>query len=252
MGFQHPPVCVAETLTGQPGIVDVWLYFYESADGEALQTRHEALMTPDERARHERFHFERDRRQFVATRALVRTALSKYASVAPADWRFAAGSHGKPHVAQPATSPALFFNLANTQGLVICAVSAAHEMIGADVERMDRKTEILELAERFFSPFEAAALKALSATEQRRRFFTYWTLKESYIKARGLGLAIALDHFSFRLEGQNIGVRFEPALADDATRWRFALWTPRETHMIAVGADTGGAPLSLRVQHIVP
>ena len=45
-----------------------------------------------------RFVFERDRRQFLITRALVRTMLSRYAEVAPRDWRFVTNQYGRPEV----------------------------------------------------------------------------------------------------------------------------------------------------------
>ena len=106
--------------------------------------------------------------------------------------------------------------------------------------------------DRFFSPCEARALRALPDSEQTRRFFAYWTLKESYIKARGLGLSLPLDQFSFLLDNEDIRVAFDEKLADDPARWRFALLSAPPHYMIAVGVDTGGAALSLRTRHIVP
>jgi 4'-phosphopantetheinyl transferase len=245
-------VRTAETLSGKCGIVDLWYYFYELSDDLALLAAQEALMTPDEFARCQNFRFERDRRMFVATRALARTVLSRYAAVAPGDWRFAIGEHGKPRIANPKVTPRIYFNLANTPGLVVCAVSIAHELVGVDVERIDRKLEVLGLGERYFSPSEFRALKGLPSTEQPRRFVILWTLKESYIKARGVGLSQPLDQFSLLLDQDEIGVTFDQKLPDDATRWKFALLDAPPHHMIAVGADTGGAPLSLRTAHTVP
>jgi 4'-phosphopantetheinyl transferase len=252
MDCQGPPLCVEETLSGKGGIVDLWCYSHATSNDAALRAQQEALMTPDEGERHRKFHFERDRGQFLATRALVRTVLSRYAPVTPAEWRFVTGPHGKPRVAHPAVTPPLFFNVSNTPGLVVCAVSVAHQMVGVDVERMDRENEWLAIADRFFSPSEVRALRALPASEHIRRFFACWTLKESYIKARGLGLALPLDQFSFQFEGQDIGVAFDEKLGDDAARWRFALLQAAPPYMMAVGVDTGGAELSLRVQYTVP
>jgi len=70
--------------------------------------------------------------------------------------------------------------------------------------------------------------------------------------ARGSGLALPLDQFSFLLDQEGIGMAFDESLADDATRWRFALLDEPPHYMIAVGVDTGGAALSLRAAHIVP
>ncbi len=233
------------------GIVDLWYYYYESIEDEELLAAHDALMTPDERVRHQRFLFDKDRRLFLATRALVRTVLSNYAAVAPADWRFAAGVYGKPYIDSPEVVPPLHFNWANTRGLVVCAVSVAHDTIGVDVERLNRKNDILKLADRYFCPAEVLAIRAFPAAEQPRSFFAHWTLKESYIKARGHGLAIPLDQFSFRI-GDAISICIDERLGDDAARWRFALLDTATPHMIAVGANTGGTELSMRARQCVP
>lgn len=244
-------VSVEETLGSRRGIVDLWYYLYEGVDDAELLAAQEALLTPNERERYGSFHFERDRRLFLATRALVRTVLSSYTAVAPADWRFATGEHGKPRISSPALTTPIYFNLANTPGLVVCVVSVAHEQLGVDAERIDREAEALGLAERYFSESEVRELRALPAYEQPRRFFAYWTLKESYIKARGLGFVLPLDQFSFLVDDE-ISVVFDARLADDATCWRFSLLAAPPHHMIAVGVETGGTALSLRATNVVP
>jgi len=252
LALGHPDgiVLVSGLETLRPGQVDLWLCFYDASPPAALLA-YEGLLTDDERARHRRFHFERDRRMFLATRALVRTALSAYADIAPASFRFELGTHGKPRIASPTPDPPLSFNLSNTPGLVICGVSL-HEALGVDVEDVERAGETLSSAADFFSAAEARALHALPAAEQRERFFALWTLKESYIKARGFGLALPLDQFSFSLSGAEIAMTLDPRLEDDAARWQFAILHPSKQHRVAVAIDTVGAPLSLRVRTFVP
>ena len=110
--------------------------------------------------------------------------------------------------------------------------------MGVDVEDTERSGETVEIADQFFSPLEAAALRALPADRQRARFFDYWTLKEAYIKARGMGLAIPLEQFSFLLDDwpAPIRVAFDPA--PRRRRRRLAVRAaPRSAprHKIAVG-----------------
>lgn len=243
-----------ETLAQLRGRIDLWCFFYEQEElPPELWDSYLSLLTSAERTRHDRYYFERDRRLFLATRALVRCVLSAYADVAPADWRFGEGERGRPHIEWPRSSPPLQFNLTNTPGLVVCAVSTAHPMVGVDAEVLDRPGETVSLAEHYFSPSEVRALRALPIAEQRARFFAYWTLKESYIKARGLGLAIPLDQFSFRLEeSPPIGITFDPRLPDEPGRWQFALHTAGPRHLVAVGARTDGIALSLRAARFVP
>jgi 4'-phosphopantetheinyl transferase len=247
---QLPDVSVSETLAGGPGVIDLWHCFTNEVEDAEWTAAHEALLAPDEQARHRRFHFARDRHLFLVSRVLVRTVLSHYAPMPRAAWLFAAGTHGKPYVAHPAVAPRLHFNLAHTYGLVVCAVSVAHEP-GVDVEGLDRNVEWLTLARHYFAPSEVAALQAQPPAAQSARFFSYWTLKESYIKARGLGLALPLDQFFFDLESDPIDIGFDARLADDAARWRFALFEASPHHLVAVGADTGGAGLSLRGRRLM-
>ena len=250
---QHcPPISVAETLAGTPGIVDLWYWLYEPAVESTLLNACDTLMSRDERSRYESLRFERDRCLFLATRMLVRIVLSRYAPVAPGDWRFAPDGTGKPRIAHPLVTPALHFNLANTAGLVACAVSVAHESVGVDVERVDRTVDFKAVAHRCFSAAEAGAVLAAPSAERPRRFFEYWTLKESYVKALGVGLALPLDEFSFTSGDHGIIITFDRRTAEDETRWRFALMDGSPVHVIAVGANTGGTALSLRAAHVVP
>ena len=188
---------------------------------------------------------------FLAKRALVRTVLSRYASVPPDAWRFGVAAQGKPCVAAPAVRPALHFNLSNTLGLVVCAVSVAHSQVGVDAEGIDAHAVDPQLAEMHFAPKETSALRDLPAGEWKRRFFAYWALKESHIKARGLGLALDLDQIVLRFDGDNVRAWFGPRLAGDAAHWRFVLMDVGPHHLIGLSVDTGGAPLSLRAARVV-
>src|SRR5262249_14908767 len=147
-----------------------------------------------ERARASGFRVEWARREFVAGRALLRAALTRYADVPPGSWAFQNDARGKPHLV--AGSPALSFNVSHSSGVVACIV-ARKGRVGVDVESRARSTDPLDLAKRYFAPQEAEELMALSDGQQRRRFFEMWTLKEAYAKARGLGLGLAFDSFTF-------------------------------------------------------
>jgi 4'-phosphopantetheinyl transferase len=127
--------------------------------------------------------------------------------------------------------------------------------VGVDVEKLDATPDMLDVARQFFSTAEAAALGALAIEEQAERFFAIWTLKESYVKARGLGIAaVPLQAFTFDLgRDGSIGLSFEPGLDDDAGAWRFATIRVSADHLLAVAARLGeaGAP-RVRVATWVP
>lgn len=211
-------------------------------------------MTPEECARCDRYVFEHSRHEYTLTRALVRRALSLYADVEPAAWRFRTGSHGKPAIAEPRGHEHIRFNLSNTRGLIALLVVRDHE-VGVDVEDTERKSQTVEVAERYFSELEVAALWALPESERRARFFEYWTLKEAYIKARGLGLSIPLEQFSFVLDPRDrpITIRFDPRLGDDPARWQFAQLelTPRHACATAI-ALPGTQPVRYVIRELSP
>ncbi|WP_437766356.1 4'-phosphopantetheinyl transferase superfamily protein [Sorangium sp. So ce281] len=240
-------------LTIGPGAAHLWYVFCDSARDEALLEAYHRLMAPDEAAQQARFLFAENRHEYLLTRALVRTVLSKYADVAPEAWSFVRNEFGRPQIAGPPGVPPIRFNLSNTRGLIACLVALDRD-VGVDVEDTERASGAVDIADRFFSPGEVRALRALPPERQRARFFEYWTLKESYIKARGMGLAIPLDQFSFHLDdGPAIGISFDPRLGDDRSAWQFALYQPSARHTMAAAIRSGGGPpLSIELRETVP
>ena len=211
---------------------------------------YKSLLTPDELERCDRFVQAGDRARFLLARALVRTMLSEYVPCSPRDWRFRIEEYGRPEVAAlPAGAPDLRFNLSHTPGLVACGVTVGRD-IGVDVENVNRALTH-PIPERFFSTQEVADLRALPEEEQPIVFFDYWTLKESYIKARGLGLALPLRHFTFvRRPGLSPAIHFAPELHDDASTWQFAQFWPTRDHRMAVAVRRSGQDLPIDVSSV--
>lgn len=174
--------------------IHLWFAIDTDCPADLLEMYQRQYLSPDELVRGARFHFERDRRQFAVTRALVRTVLSRYADIEPHEWRFGKGEFGRPFILNQ-DAPKLSFNLSHTHGMVVLAVSQ-FPVMGVDVEDFVQRAAPLDVANAYFSPREVADLTALPLQAQQERFFHYWTLKESYIKAEGRGLNIPLDQFS--------------------------------------------------------
>jgi 4'-phosphopantetheinyl transferase len=240
------------TLALPPDEVHLWYLLPDELTEPRLLDAYAALLAPDERARRDRYRFEHSRREYLLTRALVRATLSRYAPVAPAAWTFRENAYGRPEIALAAHA-AIRFNLSNTHGLIACAVALDREL-GVDVEDTERPGETVSIADGFFSRPEIAALRALPQERQRSRFFDYWTLKEAYIKARGMGLAIPLDQFSFHLDdGPPIRVTFDPRLGDDASTWQFEQFSLSPRHRTSAAVRRGAGPdLRFVVRRTVP
>lgn len=227
-----------ETLRLASGDIHLWITQAERITDPALLSRYRQLLTTEEQARVDRYRFEKDRHGSLVTRAFVRDLLSHYADRTPQDWRFEKGEKDKPEIIDPPLP--LRFNLSHTQGLITCAVTLDDD-IGCDVEHIGRDNDILAIADRYFSPIEVRELFSLPVEQQRSRFFDYWTLKESYIKAWGLGLAIPLDDFSFHirpgtdpLANNNIRLSFAPHRIDYPELWHSWLLYPNATHRMAI------------------
>ena len=199
--------------------VDIWLARDPHLrDAPVLDGLSQSL-SADEHARVARMHFPEDRNQQLVTRGMVRQVLSLYVpGVAPAGWSFERNTHGRPAISGASEAARdLRFNLAHTPGLVALAVARDAE-VGVDVERADKRAP-LAVARRYFSAAEVAAMEALPAEDQARRFRRLWTLKESYLKATGTGVAGGLGSMTFHIEPQ--GVRFERVADAAASRWVF-------------------------------
>jgi 4'-phosphopantetheinyl transferase len=218
--------------------IDVWLAFYHEIEDARLLASLRELLNEEERCREPRFHFAADRKRYLVTRALVRTVLSRYAEVAPKDWTFSSNDYGRPRIAEVHDAArGLSFNVSHTRGLIALGVTRGREL-GVDVEHTTIREVSSGIAERFFAPCEVDALATVPPDRRQDRFFEYWTFKESYIKARGMGLSIPLDGFGFHFPHErSVGLAIEPELGDDASRWAFWQYRPAPHYLLAICAE---------------
>jgi len=174
--------------------VHVWRAALDRDDSEV--ERLWAALTPDERERAQRFHFDRDRRRFVVARGVLREILGRCLVLAPALIRFAYNEYGKPSLREDAGG--LRFNASHSAGAALYACTRGRE-VGVDIELLRDDFASFEIAERFFSPAEVRSLGSLPAHQRTQGFFNCWTRKEAYIKALGQGLSHPLDSFTVSL-----------------------------------------------------
>ncbi|MGO8816582.1 MAG: 4'-phosphopantetheinyl transferase family protein [Terriglobia bacterium] len=178
------------------GEVHVWRANL-AVDPAALQALRGTL-SGDEGARAERFYASADRDYYVAGRGILRALLAQYLETPAEALRFCTNAHGKPALPPSSGSLDLRFNLSHSDGHALFAFALGRE-VGVDLEYIHRSLPDRDLAERYFSPPEVAALRALPKSEQAEGFFHFWTRKEAYIKARGGGLSISLASFTVSL-----------------------------------------------------
>ena len=223
------------------GCVDVW-YCLTASVGPVEIKAYDRVLSLDERARRDRFHFEDDRRDFTVAHGMLRRVLSQYGQAPAETWQFQLGPYGKPALPDTqAGSPPLQFNLTHARGVVACAI-ARGACVGIDVETIQPPTAAREVASHCFAANELDLLAGTAADDYSITFAELWTLKEAYIKAVGGGLSLPLDafHFSFERAGH---LQFGGVV--DAAAWQFVLTAPSagSRMSVAVRAD---APTSYR------
>jgi len=136
-------------------------------------------------------------KQQLASESLIRMVVRKERGMK--EIGFGTCPHGKPFIVG---LPNFYYNLSHSGEWVVCATDRAP--IGIDIE-MVRPVNI-DLARLYFSTAEYRSLIGKTEPEKNRLFFDLWTLKESYIKAKGGGLTIPLDSFTIYSEQGRIRV----------------------------------------------
>jgi len=162
-------------------------------------------LSADETSKMNRFLFEKDSQQYLVSHCLVRWALSLYSGLLPKDLHFKNSDHGKPYLISDNT---LSFNLSHSNEWAVVAIAKERDL-GVDIERVDQKhlqknNSLSSIAKRFFHASEYQHLQTLSGQQKINYFSQLWTLKEAYLKAKGIGLYQDPSTFTFAQRGEVI------------------------------------------------
>lgn len=218
--------------------IHVWRAELDQPDATA--ERLARTLSPDEQERARRFLLERVRARYVVGRGLLRAILGRYLGREPHGLRFVYAGRGKPALG-PEEATDLRFNVSHSAGVALFAVARERE-VGVDVEQLRPMPRAERIAERFFSLPEIEALAAVPDARKAEAFFTCWTRKEAYIKARGDGLGHPLDRFAVTISPG------EPARlsavgdgdASEIARWSLAGLPAGPGWVAALAAGGGG------------
>ncbi|MBA4067366.1 MAG: 4'-phosphopantetheinyl transferase [Isosphaera sp.] len=230
-----PPRVVVASLADpaavRPGEVRVWVVPLAAADPADVLD----LLTPDERARADRYKVGKARHEFVVGRGHLRRLLGELLGVEPAAVPITTAGAGKPVLA----GGGVHFNVTHTDGLALVAL--ADRPVGVDVERVRPVANPDGLVDRFFSPAERRAYRDLPPDLRPAGFFRGWTTKEAVLKAAGLGV-MRLDDFDVELDpGRPPAVLAarDPALAGG---WGLSAWPPADGYAAAVAVRSVSPP----------
>jgi len=234
LSWQMPPT----DLSLPPDEVHVWRVDLEALP-EVLQ-RCEAVLSPSERARAQRYVFERDRRRWTVSRATLRLLLSRYLDVEPTLFEFDLNEFGKPSLAAPYKETNMEFNLSHSAEIALYAFTR-ERLVGIDVEYMRADLDFDGMARHSFSLQEQQVLSKLVGEEKRRAFFRGWTCKEAYAKALGKGFSQAFDQFSVSLlPSQPFGLVQQDEDEGALGRWPFVELDVEAGYAGALVVEGGG------------
>ncbi|MBN1295182.1 4'-phosphopantetheinyl transferase superfamily protein [bacterium] len=145
-------------------------------------------LTDEERVRGKRLRRRDVARRFIVARCGLRRVLAEYTGLSPETIRFRVLPYGKP-IIDPDQNPCqVSFNLSHSHELGLVGICWKNDM-GVDVEYIDGDRNIMEIASRYFTPEEVVRLNSMDAGPRLIEFYRIWTLKESWLKATGLGIA---------------------------------------------------------------
>jgi len=145
-----------------------------------------------------------------ATQRCLHETLAAYLGIESGDLCIERDDAGKPRLADGT----LQFNLSHSGETLLIGLSRA-QALGVDIERGARRRPWLEIAHRYFTAEETAALAALPADSLARGFLDLWSAKEAVLKAIGRGIAFGLDRVGFELDAAGATRRLVH-LADEA------------------------------------
>ena len=174
----------------QDNEVHVWSADLDLDDWEIKSLR--AVLSEREQARADRFKFDKHRRRYIASRGRMRELLGNYSGIRAENLAFQYGERGKPSLPEKINGVELKFNSTDSDEKALFAFAWEHEL-GIDLECIPREVEHDDLADRYFAPEEAEALKTFPEDKRQEAFLACWTRKEAFGKIEGIGIRYPLD-----------------------------------------------------------
>lgn len=191
----------------------------------------------NERSRMQRFVHAHDRHLFLISHALMRKVLSQIIHCHPGAVVLQHSERGKPFIDPSIHRDPPMFSLTHTAGLAAIAISDSS--VGLDAEKIVAHGTETELAKQFFSQQEAEDIIAGNIENRSRRFLTYWTLKESFLKAEGWGLVDDLDQYEFQLKRNSdtmpisVAMNLKDPKIQPTRPWKFWTSVLRDQYIIS-------------------
>lgn len=204
----------------------------------------------EEKARLNRFVFRKDVRASLVGRLLMRKFVNEYAGLSYDKIVFARDEHNRPVLRDNSTT--LSFNVSHQGSYTVLAGEIREVKLGVDVMALEYTggksiAEFFRIMNRNFSAAEWEEIKGTapgkSEAGQISMFCRHWALKESYVKALGMGIVVDLRNIDFRTNSQlsQDSVTIDTTLYIDGVKqnWLFEEILLDSRHCVAVALEAG-------------
>jgi 4'-phosphopantetheinyl transferase len=151
-----------------------------------------SFSTKKRREESEKFKYDFDKKRYLLGEVILRKILSEKGF--DSEQTILYNKHGKPYV----DIDNFHFNISHSNNVIILGYSEYGE-VGVDIEFM--KDRNISFYKNVFHPKEIDYVESYS--NRLEAFYKVWTLKESYIKALGVGLSFDLTSFYIIPEGNS-------------------------------------------------
>ena len=203
----------------------------------------ENMLSDEENSRKDKFIFWKDKCSYMVSHGLLRLILGAYLGAEPKNLVFINGPHGKPMLDAVSNRDAIRFSVSHSDRRILYAVNRGRE-IGVDIEKIRPEFSVEEISDRYFSAREAAFLRTLPAQDRKDLFFTYWTLKEAFMKGTGKGFSLPLNRFEITHDPPKVvSLEGDP---EAAARWSLRSMRLEPGYAAALAVEGPDVPIRCR------
>ncbi|KAK2170410.1 hypothetical protein LSH36_3g26066 [Paralvinella palmiformis] len=158
----------------------------------------------EEKNRIGKFVFQKDAKSALIGRLLLRRVVHKVLHIPYKSIHLSRTNKGKPYlVSKPGYESPLHFNVSHQGEYAVLAADPVHE-VGIDVMQVEYPRgsrsvdDFFSNMNRQFTQNEWLTIKdPIDEWDQLKQFYRFWCLKESYVKALGVGIGFSLQRLDF-------------------------------------------------------
>ena len=195
------------------GEIHLWTISHNASKNQIERITN--VLSPGEIEKASYYKFEVLQNNYIVSKAVLKMLLSRYLEISPPDIKLGAHKKGKPYLLNDGS---LFFNISNSHNLCAYAFSRDAE-VGIDIERIRELPDLDLLIEKNLTPRERKYFQK-DPDSKLKKFFQFWTFKESYLKAIGEGMRLTPENLDFSIDNGTIRLQSANSGFDDAV-WQF-------------------------------